>query len=82
MPAYYTRVRAAVIALLVTACGRASLIEATPTGGILELHGDRANAVKRANMKMLLHCGSADATIIKIGDENGDYRVHYRCNSI
>jgi hypothetical protein len=66
-----------IVALLLAGCAGARVVEATPVGGTLELHGERDQAVKRATAKMLEHCGSADATITSV---NGDF-VHYRCNA-
>jgi hypothetical protein len=70
-----------IIILALSSCAGARVIDATPVGGTLELHGNRARAKKRATEKMLAHCGSADATITKAGDEHGDYIVHYHCNA-
>jgi hypothetical protein len=67
-----------IVAFTLAGCAGARVVEATPVGGTLELHGERDLAVKRATAKMLAHCGSADATITSV---NGDF-VHYRCNAI
>jgi hypothetical protein len=66
-----------IVALTLAGCAGARVVEATPVGGTLELHGERDLAVKRATAKMLAHCGSADATVTSV---NGDF-VHYRCNA-
>jgi hypothetical protein len=67
----------ALLLALLAGCAGARVVEATPVGGTLELHGERDTAVKRATEAMLAHCGSADATITSV---NGDF-VHYRCNA-
>lgn len=62
--------------LLLAACGGARMIQVTPTGGTLELHGDRVKAMESASSQMDDKCGKASWAIV----DEVDLRVIFRCN--
>jgi len=62
--------------LLLAACGSARMIQVTPTGGTLELQGDRAKAMDAANAQMDEKCGKDGWAIV---DEVG-VRIQFRCS--
>lgn len=55
--------------LLVSACGAARVVRRDQTGGIIELQGDRGEAMKQANGEMNAHCGPNNWTIVQEGEE-------------
>src|SRR5438105_15660387 len=74
--------------------GRAKIIAHVPTGGVLELIGDRGESMEAATDAMTKHCGPSNYVITQEGDEaigaadptNPNrvatatvWRVHYRC---
>ena len=72
------------------ACGGARIIQMTPTGGIIELQGDRSKAMEQATSDMNAKCGANSFTIVKDGDEpvgtqTGTttpvmaWRIHFQC---
>jgi len=68
----------------------ARVIQRTNNGGVIELAGDRDNAMKAAMDEMSAHCGPDAYTIVQEGEEavghDGGprtataWRVHYQCN--
>ncbi|HUS27280.1 MAG TPA: hypothetical protein VMZ53_02195 [Kofleriaceae bacterium] len=67
------------------------VIQRTGSGGVIELIGDRAGAMRQANDEMSSHCGPNNYTIVQEGEESiaaedggprtaTAWRVHYQCN--
>lgn len=64
------------LVLLLAACGGARMIKVTPTGGTLELQGDRAKAMDSATAQMDDKCGKDSWAIV---DEHG-LVIQFQCN--
>ena len=70
-----------------SAAGASTYVEQNgKTGGVLEMTGDRAAAMRDAEEKMRAHCGGESFTIVREGEELVEpartataWRVHYRC---
>jgi hypothetical protein len=60
--------RIALVAAL-AACGGATVIERTPQGGIIELHGDHDRSMNEANQQMAAQCGANNYEIAQENDE-------------
>jgi hypothetical protein len=71
--------------LALTACGTARIVQKTPYGGVIELHGDHNKAMEQANEQMAAAC--PNFIVVREGDEPATdalpdrmvYRVHYEC---
>ncbi|MGE5182962.1 MAG: hypothetical protein ACM31C_12905 [Acidobacteriota bacterium] len=63
-----------------------NVIEKTEHGGVIELVGDEAPAMKRANELMTQHCGAfkysvlSEAPITNGSGQTIAWRVSYQCN--
>jgi hypothetical protein len=71
--------------LLLAACGGARVIQMTPTGGVLELQGDRAKAMDSAAGQMDDKCGKDSWTIVDEAEEavapnKQATHIHFQCN--
>jgi len=68
---------------LLAACGSARVVQRTPTGGVIELDGERANAMERAHQAMAANCAPRGYAIVKEGKEGVEpdaaWRLHYQC---
>jgi hypothetical protein len=75
-----------------TESGEGKVVSRTQSGGVIELQGDRGQALDRANEEMAAHCGPGNYTITQEGEEAIDHdgsgsttitttawRVHYQC---
>jgi len=65
--------------------GKGKTIQRMATGGVIELSGDRGEAMEQAAHEMSAHCGADAYTIIQEGEEaigasQTAWRVHYECN--
>jgi hypothetical protein len=79
------------VVVLAAACGSARLIHQDQEGGVIQLEGDRSQAMSEAVSLMTLQCGSGNFHLMSQGEEPDGvgsanitgplvaWRIHYAC---